>query len=127
MHFAESMAGEQCDFHSANQLSTSQMRAIGIEGNRPPSQLVELARVYAAPDASTGRARPEHTIVLVSTTWEPIPISFLGAQLKEITLVPAYVYGEAPAIQAHETALPALSEDPELFAGAEVVVEEVDR
>ncbi len=29
--------------------------------------LVELARVYAAPDASTGRARPEHTIVLVST------------------------------------------------------------
>jgi len=29
--------------------------------------LIELARVYAAPDTSTGRARPEHTIVLVST------------------------------------------------------------
>ena len=29
--------------------------------------LIELARAYAAPDTSTGRARPEHTIVLVST------------------------------------------------------------
>lgn len=40
----------------------------------------------------------------------------------------AYPYGEAPAVQAHETALPALAEDPGLFAGADSdVVEEVDR
>ena len=41
----------------------------------------------------------------------------------------AYLYGEAPTVQARESALPRLEEDPELFAGAgdEVVVEEVDR
>jgi hypothetical protein len=41
----------------------------------------------------------------------------------------AYLYGEAPAIQTQEAALPQLAEDPALFAGAseEVVVEEVDR
>src|SRR5207247_897759 len=41
----------------------------------------------------------------------------------------AYLYGEASAVQAHETALPSLAEDPDLFAGAsdEVMVEEVER
>ena len=40
-----------------------------------------------------------------------------------------YLYGEVPAMQAHEVALPKLAEDERLFAGRidDVVVEEVDR
>src|SRR4051794_8272656 len=41
MHVAEPMPGEQCHFHRTNKLSTPQMRAVWIEGRRPPSQLVE--------------------------------------------------------------------------------------
>ena len=33
--------------------------------------------------------------MLASTTWEPIAVSFFRAQMREITIVPAFVYGEA--------------------------------
>lgn len=43
-------------------------------------------------------------IGLVSTTWEPIPISFLNAQMREVTIVPAFVYGEAHGQREFDTA-----------------------
>jgi 2-desacetyl-2-hydroxyethyl bacteriochlorophyllide A dehydrogenase len=54
------------------------------------------------------------TVGLVSTTWEPIPISFLNAQMREVTIVPAFVYGEAHGQREFDTAATITAEHPEL-------------
>jgi threonine dehydrogenase-like Zn-dependent dehydrogenase len=54
------------------------------------------------------------TMVLVSTTWEPISISFLNAQMRELTLVPAFVYGEAHGEREFDTAVTILAAHPEI-------------
>jgi len=54
------------------------------------------------------------TLGLVSTTWEPIPISFLNAQMREVTIVPAFVYGEAHGQREFETAAVLAAAHPEL-------------
>jgi threonine dehydrogenase-like Zn-dependent dehydrogenase len=54
------------------------------------------------------------TIGLVSTTWEPISISFLNAQMREVTIVPAFVYGEAHGQREFDTAAAIASSHPEL-------------
>ena len=55
-------------------------------------------------DDAVRACRRSGTIGLVSTTWEPIPISFLNAQMREVTIVPAFVYGEAHGHREFETA-----------------------
>jgi threonine dehydrogenase-like Zn-dependent dehydrogenase len=50
----------------------------------------------------------------VSTTWEPIPISFLNAQMREVTIVPAFVYGEAHGRREFDTAAGVLAAHPEI-------------
>jgi threonine dehydrogenase-like Zn-dependent dehydrogenase len=51
----------------------------------------------------------------VSTTWEPISISFLNAQMREVTIVPAFVYGEVHGHREFETAAEVLAERPEII------------
>ena len=51
----------------------------------------------------------------MSTTWEPISISFLNAQMREVTIVPAFVYGEAHGHREFETAAAVLGEHPEII------------
>ena len=46
-------------------------------------------------DAATARCRRAGTLVLAATTWEPVTLSFFRAQMREISIVPAFVYGEA--------------------------------
>ena len=55
-------------------------------------------------DDAVRACRRSGTIGLVSTTWEPIPISFLNAQMREVTIVPAFVYGEAHGHAEFDTA-----------------------
>jgi threonine dehydrogenase-like Zn-dependent dehydrogenase len=54
------------------------------------------------------------TIGLVSTTWEPISISFLSAQMREVTIVPAFMYGEAHGQREFEIAAGIVAAHPEL-------------
>jgi threonine dehydrogenase-like Zn-dependent dehydrogenase len=54
------------------------------------------------------------TIGLVSTTWEAISISFLNAQMREVTIVPAFMYGEAHGQREFETAAGIVAAHPEL-------------
>jgi 2-desacetyl-2-hydroxyethyl bacteriochlorophyllide A dehydrogenase len=54
------------------------------------------------------------TIGLVSTTWEPISISFLNAQMREVTIVPAFVYGEAHGQREFDVAAAIAAGHPEI-------------
>jgi len=53
-------------------------------------------------------------IGLVSTTWEPISISFLNAQMREVTIVPAFVYGEAHGQREFDAAAAIAAAHPEI-------------
>lgn len=77
----------------------------------------EAAGTSSAFDDAVRACRRSGTIGLVSTTWEPIPISFLNAQMREVTIVPAFVYGEAHGHREFETAATIAGAHPEI-AGA---------
>ena len=65
---------------------------------RAGAHIVAVARTVGGLeefDDAVRACRRSGTIGLVSTTWEPIPISFLNAQMREVTIVPAFLYGEA--------------------------------
>ncbi|HET9731031.1 MAG TPA: alcohol dehydrogenase, partial [Acidimicrobiia bacterium] len=54
------------------------------------------------------------TVLLVSTTWEPIAVSWLTAQMRELTLVPAMMYGHAHGAREFDTAAQILAVHPEI-------------
>ena len=82
-----------------------------------PDVVVEAAGSATAFDEAVGRCARGGTIVLVSTTWEPITVSFMRAQMREVTLVPAFVYGEAGGAREFDTAAAMLASHSE-WAGA---------
>jgi threonine dehydrogenase-like Zn-dependent dehydrogenase len=75
----------------------------------------EAAGTSSGFDAAVRACRRAGTIGLVSTTWEPIPISFLNAQMREVTIVPAFVYGEAHGHREFDTAATIASAHPEII------------
>ncbi len=74
----------------------------------------EAAGTASGFDAAARACRRSGTIGLVSTTWEPISISFLNAQMREVTIVPAFVYGEAHGHREFETAVTIAGAHPEI-------------
>ena len=72
----------------------------------------EAAGTTSGFDDAVRACRRTGTIALVSTTWEPIPISFLNAQMREVTIVPAFVYGEAHGQREFDTAAVDLGRAP---------------
>ncbi|HUI47737.1 MAG TPA: alcohol dehydrogenase catalytic domain-containing protein [Acidimicrobiia bacterium] len=78
--------------------------------------------VFEAAGTSSGFDNAVHAcrrggrIGLVSTTWEPIPISFLNAQMREVSIVPAFVYGEAHGQREFDTAVTIADAHPEIAA-----------
>ena len=76
--------------------------------------MFEAAGTSSGFDDAVRACRRAGTIGLVSTTWEPIPISFLNAQMREVTIVPAFVYGEAHGRREFETAATICAARPEI-------------
>ena len=74
----------------------------------------EAAGTSSGFDDAVRACRRGGRIGLVSTTWEPIPISFLNAQMREVTIVPAFVYGEAHGEREFDSAATIAAEHPEL-------------
>jgi 2-desacetyl-2-hydroxyethyl bacteriochlorophyllide A dehydrogenase len=74
----------------------------------------EAAGTSSGFDDAVRACRRGGIIGLVSTTWEPISISFLNAQMREVTIVPAFVYGEAHGEREFDTAAAIAAEHPEL-------------
>jgi threonine dehydrogenase-like Zn-dependent dehydrogenase len=85
--------------HDSQRIALEKL-GITSEPARGCDVVIEAAGTASAFDDAVKRVRRQGTIALVSTTWNPIEISFLGAQMKEATLIPAFIYGEAPRADA---------------------------
>jgi 2-desacetyl-2-hydroxyethyl bacteriochlorophyllide A dehydrogenase len=88
----------------------------GLDAPRDCDIVFEAAGTSSGFDAAVRACRRSGTIGLVSTTWEPISISFLNAQMREVTIVPAFVYGEAHGHREFETAATIAAAHPEIAA-----------
>jgi threonine dehydrogenase-like Zn-dependent dehydrogenase len=86
--------------------------AIGVPRNS--DVVIEASGTATGFDDAVKHCRRAGALVLVSTTWEPISISFLNAQMRELTIVPAFVYGEAHGEREFDTAVRFLAAHPEI-------------
>jgi threonine dehydrogenase-like Zn-dependent dehydrogenase len=87
---------------------------LALESPRDCDIVFEAAGTSSGFDAAVRACRRSGTIGLVSTTWEPIPISFLNAQMREVTIVPAFVYGEVHGLREFDTASALAAAHPEI-------------
>ncbi len=87
---------------------------LALDDPRDCDVVFEAAGTASGFDAAVRACRRAGTIGLVSTTWEPISISFLNAQMREVTIVPAFVYGEAHGHREFETAATIAAMHPEI-------------
>jgi 2-desacetyl-2-hydroxyethyl bacteriochlorophyllide A dehydrogenase len=87
---------------------------LALEAPRDRDVVFEAAGTTSGFDDAVRACRRTGTIALVSTTWEPIPISFLNAQMREVTIVPAFVYGEAHGQREFDTAASISAAHPEI-------------
>jgi 2-desacetyl-2-hydroxyethyl bacteriochlorophyllide A dehydrogenase len=87
---------------------------LALEAPRDRDVVFEAAGTTSGFDDAVRACRRTGTIALVSTTWEPIPISFLNAQMREVTIVPAFVYGEAHGQREFDTAASISAVHPEI-------------
>jgi threonine dehydrogenase-like Zn-dependent dehydrogenase len=99
--------------HPSQQRAAEQL-GLNVEATRGCDVVIEAAGTSSAFDDAVNRCRRAGTTALVSTTWEPISISFLGAQMKELTIVPTFIYGEAHGEREFETAAGILAAHPEI-------------
>jgi 2-desacetyl-2-hydroxyethyl bacteriochlorophyllide A dehydrogenase len=87
---------------------------LALEPPRDRDVVFEAAGTTSGFDDAVRACRRTGTIALVSTTWEPIPISFLNAQMREVTIVPAFVYGEVHGQREFDTAAAIAAAHPEI-------------
>jgi threonine dehydrogenase-like Zn-dependent dehydrogenase len=99
--------------HPSQQRAAEQL-GLRVEATRGCDVVIEAAGTSSGFDDAVNRCRRAGTIALVSTTWEPVSISFLAAQMKELTIVPAFTYGEAHGEREFETAARILAVRPEI-------------
>jgi 2-desacetyl-2-hydroxyethyl bacteriochlorophyllide A dehydrogenase len=89
---------------------------LALDAPRDRDVVFEAAGTASGFDDAVRACRRTGTVVLVSTTWEPISISFLNAQMREVTIVPAFVYGEAHGLREFDTAATISAAHPEIAA-----------
>jgi 2-desacetyl-2-hydroxyethyl bacteriochlorophyllide A dehydrogenase len=99
--------------HDSQRIALEKL-GIASDGGRGHDVVIEAAGTASAFDEAVRRCRRAGSIVLVSTTWAPIEISFLGAQMREITIIPAFTYGHAHGEREFDTAGAFLAAHPEL-------------
>jgi threonine dehydrogenase-like Zn-dependent dehydrogenase len=76
--------------------------------------VLEAAGTASGFDEAAARCRRGGNVVLVSTTWEPIAISFLRAQMREVTILPAFTYSTANGAREFDTAVAILAGHSEI-------------
>lgn len=99
--------------HDAQQRAAEAL-GLAVERTRDCDIVIEAAGSSSGFEDASRRTRRAGTIVLASTTWEPIPVSFLTAQMREVTIVPAMTYGEAHGVREFDTAATILDAHPEV-------------
>jgi threonine dehydrogenase-like Zn-dependent dehydrogenase len=99
--------------HDAQKRSAEAL-GVAVDTSRDCDVVIEAAGTASGFDDAVRRSRRAGTSVLASTTWEPISISFLAAQMREQTIVPAFTYGEAHGEREFDTAVDILGAHPEI-------------
>jgi threonine dehydrogenase-like Zn-dependent dehydrogenase len=89
---------------------------IATEVPRNCDVVIEAAGTTSGFDDAVRHCRRAGRLMLVSTTWEPISVSFLAAQMREQTIDLAFVYGEAHGEREFDTAVGILAAHPEIPA-----------
>jgi threonine dehydrogenase-like Zn-dependent dehydrogenase len=87
---------------------------VSIADARDCDVVIEAAGTASGFDAATQRCARGGTIVLASTTWEPLTISFMNPQLREQAILPVFAYGEAHEQREFDTAATILAAVPEI-------------
>ena len=100
----------------ASQQRAAEALGIARELARDCDVVIDAAGTSSSFEDSVRHCRRGGVLSLVSTTWEPISISFLNAQMREITIVPAFTYGEQHGEREFETATRILAAHPEIAA-----------
>ena len=98
------------------QRDAAERLGLALDAPRDRDVVLEAAGTSSGFDAAVRACRRAGTVGLVSTTWEPISISFLNAQMREVTIVPAFVYGEAHGLREFDTAATISAAQPEIAA-----------
>jgi 2-desacetyl-2-hydroxyethyl bacteriochlorophyllide A dehydrogenase len=96
------------------QRQAAETLGLRVDAPRNADVVFEASGTASGFDDAVKHCRRGGTLVLVSTTWEPISISFLNAQMRELTIVPAFVYGEAHGEREFDTAVKILAGRPEI-------------
>src|SRR4051794_7132443 len=96
------------------QRQAAETLGLGLDVPRNADVAFEASGTPSGFDDAVTHCRRAGTMVLVSTTWEPISISLLKAQMRELSLVPAFVYGEANGEREFDTAVKLLAAHAEL-------------
>jgi 2-desacetyl-2-hydroxyethyl bacteriochlorophyllide A dehydrogenase len=99
--------------HESQRVAAERL-GLSLERARRLDVVIEAAGTATGFDDAAKRCARGGTLVLVSTTWEPISISFLQAQMRELTIIPAFVYGEAHGEREFDTAAKLLAAVPEI-------------
>lgn len=99
--------------HPAQQVAAEALGLqVGASGEH--DVVFEAAGSQSAFDAAVELCRRGGAIGLVSTSWQPITVSFVGAQVKETSLVPAIVYGHHCGEREMDAAAAVLGTHPEI-------------
>jgi threonine dehydrogenase-like Zn-dependent dehydrogenase len=99
--------------HDAQRIALEKLGIASAVG-RGCDVIIEAAGTASGFDDAVKRCQRGGMIALVSTTWNQIEISFLGAQMREITLVPAFTYGHSHGAREFDTAATILAGHPEI-------------
>jgi 2-desacetyl-2-hydroxyethyl bacteriochlorophyllide A dehydrogenase len=101
--------------HDAQRRAAEQL-SVGTDVDREYDVVIEAAGTASAFERASQLTRRGGTIALVSTTWEPITVSFMAVQMEEITIVPAFVYGHLGGEREFDTAGRIVAAHPEIPA-----------
>jgi 2-desacetyl-2-hydroxyethyl bacteriochlorophyllide A dehydrogenase len=96
------------------QLRAAEELSVATEVGRAYDLVIEAAGSASAFDRATQLARGGAAVVLVSTTWEPISVSFLRAQMRELAILPAFVYGHVHGEREFDVAARIVAQHPEI-------------
>lgn len=96
------------------QRAAAESLGIATEVARDCDVCIEAAGTASGFDDAVRHTRRSGRVALVSTTWEPISVSFFPAQMKEVTIVPAFVYGEAHGEREFTAAAAIVAAHPEI-------------
>jgi threonine dehydrogenase-like Zn-dependent dehydrogenase len=97
-----------------SQRQAAEALSLSLERARECDVVIDAAGTASSFDDAVRSCVRAGTIVLASTTWEPLTISFMNPQLLEQTILPVFAYAEVHGEREFDTAAKVLAAVPEI-------------